>query len=271
MQIDLSQAENNNSYTLDNKWEKARERLQRLEDYSNPYTFQQLEQLKIQKGWNCLDAGAGYGGVTRWLADKVGDEGNVDSLDQETVFLEEIHQPNVHVFKRDLITEPLPQGNYDLVFARHVLMHLPERAAVIKKLVSALKPGGILMVEDLAMFPDRFKHFSDQPEVSETASTLYDLLTHGQHMSFLSAYDNPEYFEKAKLTNVKSESYAPYLKGGSQEGHVMYLSMVQLKPLFVEKLGVDSLLYEKARQQYLEKSARWWGLSRVVTTGIKPL
>ncbi|MCL6271242.1 class I SAM-dependent methyltransferase [Sansalvadorimonas sp. 2012CJ34-2] len=264
-------ADSKDHYTLDNKWEKARERLQYLEAMSNPGTFERLEKLEIQKGWRCLDAGAGYGGVTRWLADKVGLEGHIDALDMDAHFLQEIDNPNVQVLVRNLVDDSLPAEAYDLVFARDVIFHIPEREAVIKKLAGALKPGGILVVEDLAMFPGRFKNFSENPEVSHTADRLYYILNERELMSFTSAYENPKIFEQIGLEEVRSSAYSTYHHGGDEEGKVLNFSMIQLKPLLVGKLGIDEDLYEKSRQQYLEKTARWWGMSRVVTVGTKPL
>ncbi len=266
-----AQAGSRKQYTFDNTWERARERLQLLEDHSNPYTFEQLEKLQIQEGWICLDAGAGYGGVTRWLADKVGKEGRVDALDMEAGFLRELNLGNVRVIVQNLVDHPLPIKAYDLVFARDVLMHIPQRADVIKKFVQTLKPGGILVVEDLGVYPNRYKNLSDDPEVSTTAGRLFDLLTEAGHASFLSAYDNPALFEQAGLVDITASGFASYEQGGLSEGKVWGLCMVQLKPLLVNKMGVNEALYEKVHQLHMDKSARWWGVNRIITIGMKPL
>jgi SAM-dependent methyltransferase len=44
--------------------------------------------------------------------------------------------------------EALPAGRYDLVHARLVLEHLPQRDAVLRSMAAALRPGGWLLVED---------------------------------------------------------------------------------------------------------------------------
>jgi SAM-dependent methyltransferase len=43
---------------------------------------------------------------------------------------------------------PLPDGRYDLVFARWVFLFLPEPLAHLKKLAKALKPGGRIAIQD---------------------------------------------------------------------------------------------------------------------------
>ena len=47
-----------------------------------------------------------------------------------------------------MTSDPLEQDAFDLVHARAVLEHLPARDEVIGRLVSALRPGGVLVLED---------------------------------------------------------------------------------------------------------------------------
>ncbi|MTI13868.1 class I SAM-dependent methyltransferase [Sansalvadorimonas verongulae] len=259
-------------YALSNQWEKARERLQLLEDYSNPYTFQQLEQASIQKGWTCLDAGAGLGGVTRWLSDKVGPDGQVDALDMETVFLEEIDKPNVHILKKNLVTDPLPEAKYDFIFARDVLMHIPEREEVVHSLAGALKPGGILMVEDIAILPYGvpYQRLTDDAVLNTTMQNLISTLEEYGHLSFHSGYKNIFYFEDAGLVDANAHSFSPFARGQSSEAKMRHLSLLQLTPVFL-KHGYNAETVEQVRQHFLNENARFWGFVRVITTGRKPL
>jgi SAM-dependent methyltransferase len=56
--------------------------------------------------------------------------------------------PNLLVQRHNIATDPLPQGAFDLVHARLVLMHLPEREQALARMISALKPGGWLIDEE---------------------------------------------------------------------------------------------------------------------------
>lgn len=47
-----------------------------------------------------------------------------------------------------MATEPLPEAAFDLVHARLVLMHLPEREQALARMISALKPAGWLIDEE---------------------------------------------------------------------------------------------------------------------------
>ena len=56
--------------------------------------------------------------------------------------------PNVEVVEHDVAPVPPPAGPFDLVHARLVLVHVPERDAALATMAAALRPGGVLLVED---------------------------------------------------------------------------------------------------------------------------
>ncbi|HEU0167164.1 MAG TPA: methyltransferase domain-containing protein, partial [Chloroflexota bacterium] len=57
--------------------------------------------------------------------------------------------PGVEVRQHDLQRDPLETAAFDLIHARLLLEHLPDRDAVLGSLVAALRPGGWLLVEDV--------------------------------------------------------------------------------------------------------------------------
>src|SRR6202011_938573 len=57
--------------------------------------------------------------------------------------------PNVQVLCGDVLDIDLPQASFDLIHARLVLMHIPERRRAIERMTSLLAPGGWLVVEEL--------------------------------------------------------------------------------------------------------------------------
>jgi SAM-dependent methyltransferase len=110
-------------------------------------TIQHLDDIGIGPDWRCLEVGAGIGSIARWLGDRVGARGHVVATDIDVRHLDSLGS-NVEVRQHDIVRDPLEEGSFDLVHTRAVLMHLPERAKVLKRLAAAVKPGGWLMVED---------------------------------------------------------------------------------------------------------------------------
>lgn len=136
------------SYLFDNAWQQARQRLAALEAWLDPGTIRLLATLGVGEGWRCLEVGAGGGSIAAWLGERVGPRGHVLATDIDTRFLEPLTAPNLEVRRHDLARDALPEGAFDLVHARAVLEHLPERDHALQRLAAALRPGGWLLVED---------------------------------------------------------------------------------------------------------------------------
>jgi ubiquinone/menaquinone biosynthesis C-methylase UbiE len=115
-----------------------------------------LDEVALAPGASCLDAGCGPGETMRLMAQRVGLSGRVTGVDVDAPLgaqaLTMLHNDGhrqcafVHV---DLTTgEPIPGAPFDLVYARLLLFHLPERVAVLRRLWDAVAPGGHLVVQD---------------------------------------------------------------------------------------------------------------------------
>ncbi len=125
--------------------ELARVRL--LETWADPLTIRRLEAIGVVAGWRCADIGAGGGSIARWLAQCVGPSGSVVATDIDLRFLTDL-PANVQARRQDIRKDDLESDSYDLVHCRTLLMHLSEPRPALDRMVSALKPGGWLLVED---------------------------------------------------------------------------------------------------------------------------
>lgn len=83
--------------------------------------------------------------MVEWMA---GRNAAVTAIDIDTRFIEPLASDKVEVRRIDLRTDQLPQPGFDVIDARLVLEHLPERRQVIERLAGALRPGGWLVIED---------------------------------------------------------------------------------------------------------------------------
>jgi SAM-dependent methyltransferase len=134
-------------YVFDNDSVHARDQHDCLAEMLDPMTTARLAQTGVRDGWHCLDVGAGGGSVAAWLADQVAPSGRVLATD-----IKPSHIParaGLEVIQHDIVRDPLPEAAFDLVCARMVLRNLPERHAVLDRLVRALRPGGWLQVDEL--------------------------------------------------------------------------------------------------------------------------
>jgi len=141
------------SYVFDNSWEQERERLAGLEAANDPDTIRHLEGLGVAQGWRCLEIAGGGGSIARWLCERVAPSGSVVATDIDTRFLEILDVPNLDVRRHNLVTDDLPEDEFDLIHGRFIVEHVPDPDQIVKKLVSSLKPGGWILLEDADFSP----------------------------------------------------------------------------------------------------------------------
>lgn len=135
-------------YVLDNAAPQTPARFSALTELYDDTTIRHLQRSGVGIGWRCWEIGAGPGSIANWLCDQVGSTGSVLATDIDTRFLDQSVHPSLSVCRHDIVSDPLPNDCFDLIHARLVLVHLPEREQVLDKMIAALKPGGWLVTEE---------------------------------------------------------------------------------------------------------------------------
>ncbi|MEP7365036.1 MAG: methyltransferase domain-containing protein [Acidobacteriota bacterium] len=120
-----------------------------------PTTHALLRRAEIQPGMSCLDIGCGGGDVAFDMARMVGPAGRVvgTDIDHEKLKLAR-HECSAHglenvEFLFADITKSEIEEQFDLVHARFILTHLPDPAGALTRMSRALRPGGVIAVEDI--------------------------------------------------------------------------------------------------------------------------
>jgi SAM-dependent methyltransferase len=80
-----------------------------------------------------------------WLCEHVGE---VVAIDIDPRFVSTQGRSNLAIRRADVAADAIEQETYDLVHARCVLMHVPQRTQALANLWRALKPGGWLLIEE---------------------------------------------------------------------------------------------------------------------------
>jgi ubiquinone/menaquinone biosynthesis C-methylase UbiE len=115
-----------------------------------------LAQIGLAPGACCLDAGCGPGETMRLMAERVGPAGRVTGIDvdaplgaQALRMLQNAGHRQCRFAPVDITAgEPIPGAPFDLVYARLLLFHLPDRVTVLRHLWNAVAPGGHLLIHD---------------------------------------------------------------------------------------------------------------------------
>ena len=133
-------------YSFDNDDVEAVDRHHYLSEMLDGVTLNRLAGLGDLTGKRFLEFGAGGGSVARWMADQAGPSGRVLATDINPLHLRPY--PGMEVLRHDLVTEPVPEGPWDVIHGRLVLLHIPQREEILRRLGDALAPGGVLMLEE---------------------------------------------------------------------------------------------------------------------------
>jgi ubiquinone/menaquinone biosynthesis C-methylase UbiE len=161
------------TYIFDNAGEPTGQRFISLETLYDPWTIRHLEATGIGEGWQCWEVGGGGGSIAAWLAERSGKSGQVLVTDLDPRFLLEnaaLAHPQIAIQRHDIGSDPLPAQRFDLIHARLVLIHVPAREPALKRIITALKPGGWLVVEDFdTTFID-----SSYPTADASAAALFE-------------------------------------------------------------------------------------------------
>lgn len=144
--------------------ETGRARLSVLAEAMAPCTGSLLDGAGPWDGRRVLDAGCGAGDVSRELAARVGPSGAVLGIDGDAVKIAAAREAaaglaNLAFEIGDAIA---PDGGaaLDAVYARFLLSHLTDPDGALASLASRLRPGGLLIVEDV----DFAGHFAEPPQ-----------------------------------------------------------------------------------------------------------
>jgi ubiquinone/menaquinone biosynthesis C-methylase UbiE len=212
------------SYVFNQAWQKERDRLTALESLFDGSSRRLLTDLGVGAGWRCLEVGAGAGSIARWLADVVGETGHVLATDLDTRFLDGHGRANLDVRTHNVVTDPFDGPGFDLIHARAVLVHLPDRQQVLKRLVAALRPGGWLLIEDVDFGGAAAGTIARYVTAPEPAPEAMERVYLAIAALFSAIGADPRYgsrvtgaLAEAGLSGVGAELHAPVVSGGNEQ------------------------------------------------------
>lgn len=216
-------------YVFDNAHRETRERFPALSDLYDDETVRCLQAVGVASGWRCLEVAAGGGSIAQWLAGQVGTSGRVLATDLDTRFLESLADPVLEVRKHDIARDPLPDPAFDLVHARLILVHLPEREHALAKMVGALKPGGWLVCEEfdsLSMSADPVLH-PDECALKAHAAMQRVMASRGANTRY--GRDLEARMRAHGLVDIRAQGRMAMWHGGSTGARLFRANFEQLR------------------------------------------
>jgi SAM-dependent methyltransferase len=227
------------------------ERLSVLASQYDGGSIRLMENLGIASGWHCLEVGAGHGGIARWLAATVGEDGRVMATDIDTRFLTDM-PVNVIVREHDIAVDLLPAAHFDLIHARAVLQHVPHREHALDRMIDAAKPGGWLLIEDIDWL------VFDSQELPKPFGTLHHAVREAYTAN--AGYDGEwgrrmlATMRAVGLQDVDSRGTVRTMHGGTPSAEWYVMALARAGPALVDAGLLDAAAVEGAIAQARDPS-----------------
>ncbi len=160
-------------------------------------TKKTIERLDVRPGMNVLDAGCGPGRLTIPLADMVRPDGTVTAIDIQDGMLSEARKragnaglTNIRFIQAGLGDGMLEHERFDRAVMITVLGEIPDRVSALSEIFGALKPGGILLIEETIRDP----HFQSRSTVTRRAGDagFIEKEFFGSRFSYTLTLEKPE-------------------------------------------------------------------------------
>jgi SAM-dependent methyltransferase len=256
-------------YLFEHSWELERQRMAEMEAVFDPNTIRHLVALGVPAGGRCLEVGAGAGSIARWLCQAVGPDGRVVATDIEIDFLGLLSESNLEVRCHNIVSDELEEEAFDLIHTRLVLEHIPERELCLKRLVAALAPGGLLVVEEF--------DWASLTPVDEATAPLFDQVMGAVLETMRSAgYDQhcgrrlPGLLREAGLADMGAEGWVPVAQAGSAVSSWWQLSLAKLRPAVLARTSLTDDVLDRYLEMVSDPGFTFLFLTLITAWGRRP-
>jgi ubiquinone/menaquinone biosynthesis C-methylase UbiE len=140
--------------------------------FTSGYHSVVLSRLELSPGLHVLDAGCGPGILTTAIAAAVAPQGRVLALDIQAGMIAkaQARAAKAGISNIDYLVAPLGEGealpsHFDRALLVTVLGEIPDKAAALREIRAALKPGGFLSITEVLPDP----HYQSLRKVNDLA------------------------------------------------------------------------------------------------------
>lgn len=213
----------------------------------------------LKEGLRVLDVGCGTAAITKGIAEKVGETGQVIGIDRDSDLIEE--GKNLFEFPDNLqfiVTELLdyePTEKFDLVVSARVLQWQDNPQEALQKMSTWLKPNGQIIILDY-----NHEALSWTPMPPKSMQLFYQGFLDWRSKLGVNnkiAEDLPTYFENVGLINIKvTNANETYNKGEENFLHKAGIWIEVAKTVGV-KMVDEGFVTEALRLKAIDEHQKW--------------
>lgn len=241
----------------------AAERLRLLADVFEPSSRSFLERLRPSQPIAIADLGCGPGHTTSMLARQFPSARilGVDSSKNFLALAEREERTNVSFQLAD-VTQRLPGGPFDLIYARYLLTHIANWKDTIAGWATQLAPDGLIAIEENHWIKTECPAFREYLEIVEAM-----LRADGKELFLGAALDGVESWPRLKkaASNVASVTLTA---GGGASLFLPNLRSWRSQPFILQNFNSDSIDRLESELQALVRATE---SSPAITFGVRQI
>jgi SAM-dependent methyltransferase len=228
------------------------QRLALMSSLLDPLELARLDQLGVRPGWRCLELGCGNGSIAQALAVRVDPTGHVVASDIDIAYIADLQMPCLEVRRIDILHGALETGCYDLVVGRALLHHLKPARMALERMVSALKPGGVL----LSIEPDMLPCTVTQPEAMRAFWAGWLNWSAEAGIDYSIGRKIPAWLDALGLQDVAGEGHTAMFNGGSLWATYWTATIQELAPRLLQSGHITAKMLEEFQALY--RDPHYW-------------
>jgi SAM-dependent methyltransferase len=233
-------------YTLPHGLAGEQQRLVLMSALLDPIECACIARLGVRPGWRCLELGCGNGSIAQALAERVAPTGHVVASDIDLTYIVDLRAPCLEVRRIDILQDVVEEGSYDFVVARALLHHLTPAGKALERMVTALKPGGVL----LSIEPDMLPSTVTEPDSMRIFWQRWVKWSVEAGIDYSIGRKIPAWLDSLGLEDVAGEGHTALFNGGSGWATYWTLTIRELAPSLLKLGYVTEKMLEEFHARY---------------------
>jgi SAM-dependent methyltransferase len=253
-------------YTLPHELVGERQRLALMSALLDPVELAYIDRLGVRPGWRCLEVGCGNGSIAQALAQRVVPAGHVVASDIDLSCIVDPKNPCLEIRRLDILQDAVEERYYDFVVARALLHHLTPARKALERMVTALKPGGVI----LSVEPDMLPCTVVEPDSMRSFWEGWLKWSVEAGIDYFIGRKIPAWLDSLGLKDVAGEGHTAQFNGGSDWATYWSETVWELKPSLLKSGYVTEKMLEEFHAGYHD--SHYWTSVMTFTAnwGCKP-
>jgi SAM-dependent methyltransferase len=239
-------------YTLPHELEGEQQRLALMSELLDPVELAHIARLGVRPGWRCLELGCGNGSIAQVLAERVAPVGHVVASDIDLSYVSDLRVPCLEIRKIDILQDVIEEGCYDFVVARALLHHLMPARNALERMVTALKPGGLL----LSIEPDILPCTVAEPDSMHTFWQGWLQWSVSAGIDYFMGRKIAAWMDSLGLEDVAGEAYTAQFNGGSDWARYWTETLRELAPALLKSGYISQKMLDEFHISY--RDPHYW-------------